>query len=168
MKRRENALVAPAALFMGATVLAIFGAVAYFVSRDEGDPWVPTLPEPDLPDPESSGEIGDGDWNISLSGNKSVNVQAGQVYTADVVVPVAVAGEAFSVNVAPVNLPHAVGEPQISNIPHVGAVVPVTFTPLTSGSIELVWPEGAVPGEQILNFYRRLDFVVGGGGGAVA
>jgi hypothetical protein len=170
VERRENALVAPAALFMGVTMLAIFGAVAYFVSRDDGDPWVPSLPDPDpdLADPESPGKIGDGEWNISIEGTKAVNVQAGQVYTADVVVPAVVADGAFSVNVVPVNLPHAVGEPQISNIPHVGAVVPVTFTPHASGSIELVWPEGAVAGEQILNFYRRLDFVVSDGGGAVA
>jgi hypothetical protein len=39
---------------------------------------------------------------------------------------------------------------------------------LFMGATMLAIPEGAVAGEQILNFYRRLDFVVSDGGGAVA
>lgn len=172
MERRENALVAPAAVFVGLTVAAVFGAVVWFVFRDDDDE--PTFTgngettEPPQIDPPVTGEIGDATWNTSVDGTKKANVQAGQVYTSNVMVPVAWAGGTFSVNVTPENLGHAVGEPQISNLPNVGAAVPVTFTPQTSGSIELVWPEGAVPGEQILNFYRRLDFVVSGGGGTMA
>ena len=175
MERQENAMVAPAFLFLGASVLAVFGAFVYYISRDDDEPL--TMGNGGTPDPgdgddddvgpQTPGEISEDMWNISTSGTKVASVEQGESYTTKVVVPAAVAGAPFSVNVSPGGLHHEIGTPQISNIPHMGAVISVTFTPQGSGSIELVWPEGAIPGEEILNFYRRLDFVVSGGGGGV-
>lgn len=162
MKRHENAVVAPATLFMGATVLAVVGAAIYYATRDGDDEATgsgggnggPVLTPPPKVVPSDL-------WNTGLAGTLTATVTPNQLYNTVVNIPEDFAGMEFDVRPSGGVSVLDVRGPEISNTPGVGAMIGLTFKTMAPGTIELVWPKGSVVGQDILTLYRRLNVIVG-------
>lgn len=156
MKRLENAVVAPATLFMGVTLLAVAGAVVYYATRGEDEDDTDSGGG-GAPDVAPTAE----DWNTSTSDTKSAPVTVGKTYSTRTAIPSKFAAMSFDVRPSGGMEVLDVTGPYVSQTPGVGALIGVTFKASGPGAVELVWPENAVVGQDILVLYRRLNVTTG-------
>lgn len=169
MERQENAMVAPATLFMGLTVAAVIGGAIYFFTRDKDEDVVAGGNGDDTPDngddgvtplPQFPGTVPSNEWNTTLGATNVVSVQRGRTYNTVVKVPTNLTDPNFDVNVGGGVEVKSVGAPQLSTVPNVSDIA-VSFVAEGNGSIELVWPKGSTPGQDILTQFRRLNIMIG-------